>query len=302
MTTSPHTTTFVRAGLQWLSAAALSLTALAAGAQPAAAPGAGFADPQGAPRLEVAAEASPARPAAAVDTLATVRNRGTLRVGVAVNEPMVMHDRQGALVGYSIDLARRLADDLGVQVEFVETSWSQIVPELLARRFDVISSGLWVTLPRALVVNFTDVAASQGIHLVSGRSAATRRSVADFDRPGTRIVVYAGTQQEQVATRLFPRATLVKVSGDSDHLLPVLAGQAHAALVPTVAPQLLLRAAPGKLFLPLAQPLSQSITAMAIRKGDADFLSYLNTWLAVHRAEGWLEERAHHWSAANGTK
>lgn len=262
-----------------------------------AAPGAGFADPQGAPRLEVQAEPDAVlRTAPAVDTLATIRKRGTLRVGVAVNQPMVMHDRQGQLVGYSVDLARRLADDLGVKLEFVETSWSQVVPELLARRYDLIASGLWVTLPRALVVNFTDVAASQSIHLVAGKGAAGRRNAADFNRPGTRIVVYAGTAQEELAARLFPQAALMKVAGDSDHLAPVLAGRADAALVPTFAPQVLARSAPGRLFLPLDRPLASSVTAMAIRKGDADFLAYLNTWLAVHRADGWLDDRALHWS------
>jgi len=280
---------------------ALMLVALGPAAwaqQAASAPGAGYADPQGAPRLEVVTESGAVSPAAPIDTLATIRKRGTARVCVAVNEPMVMHDRQGALVGYSIDLAARLADDLGVKLELVETSWSQVIPELLARRCDLISSGLWVTLPRALVVNFTDAAAVQGIQLVAGKGASTRHAVSDFNKPGTRIAVYAGTVQEQVASRLFPLARLVKVNGDADHLAPVLAGKADAALVPTIAPQLLLRGAPGRLFLPLDKPLASSVTAMAIRKGDADFLSFLNSWLMVHRAEGWLDERAHHWSSA----
>lgn len=264
-----------------------------------AASGAGYADPQGAPPLQAVAEPDAVqRSAPAVDMLATIRKRGPLRVGVAVNEPMVMHDRQGQLVGYSVDLARRLADDLGVKIEFVETSWSQVIPDLLARRFDLVASGLWVTLPRALVVNFTDVAASQGIHLVAGKGAAGRHHAADFNRAGTRIVVYGGTVQEELATRLFPQATLLKVAGDGDHLAPVLAGKADAALVPTFAPQVLARSAPGRLFLPLDRPLASSVTAMAIRKGDADFLAYLNTWLAVHRADGWLDERAMHWTTA----
>lgn len=85
-------------------------------AQPA---GGGYANPQGAVQRQAPTEAAPVPPAPPIDMLATVRNRGSVRVCVAVNEPMVMHDRSGALAGYSIDLAERLAEDLGVKLELV---------------------------------------------------------------------------------------------------------------------------------------------------------------------------------------
>jgi polar amino acid transport system substrate-binding protein len=52
------------------------------------------------------------------------------------------------------------------------------------------------------------------------------------------------------------------------------------------------------LFLPLGKPLSSTFTAMGVRKGDPDFLNYLNTWLAFQRDEGWLGERTAYWSSA----
>jgi polar amino acid transport system substrate-binding protein len=232
-----------------------------------------------------------------VDTLATIRKRGALRVGVAINEPAVMHDADGALVGLSVDIASRLADDMGVRVEFVETSWSSIIPDLVNRQFDVIVSGLWVTIPRALVVNYSSPTAVEGIYVIASRAAAARLKVpADLDRPGTKIVVYAGTLQERLAARRFPQATLVRVSGDTDQLAPVLAGQADAVLVPTFAPQVIARSAPDQLAMPFAQPLSSAATAFGVRKGDPDFLNFLDSWLAVQRAEGWIDERAAHWA------
>jgi len=232
-----------------------------------------------------------------VDTLATVRKRGVLRVGVAISEPTVMHDANGKLVGFSIDAARRLAEDMGVDVEFVETSWSGIIPDLLNRESDLIMSGLWVTVPRALVINFTTPTAVEGIHVIAGREAAARlKTPADLDRAGTKIVVYAGTLQERLAARRFPKATLVKVSGDADHLAPVLAGEADAALVPTFAPEVIVRAAPDRLALPFAKPLSSASAAIGVRKGDFDFVNFLESWLAVQRDEGWLDERTSFWA------
>jgi polar amino acid transport system substrate-binding protein len=267
--------------------------AQAAGSAPAAdTPSAGAAS-----RRLVARDIEPVYRGGTIDTLATIRKRGVLRVGVALSEPTVMHDADGKLVGFSIDAARRLADDLGVGLEFVETSWSGIIPDLLNREFDLIMSGLWVTVPRALVINFTTPTAVEGIHVIAGREAAARlKTPADLDRAGTKIVVYAGTLQERLAARRFPKATLVKVSGDADHLAPVLAGEADAALVPTFAPEVIVRAAPDRLALPFAKPLSSASAAIGVRKGDFDFVNFLESWLAVQRDEGWLDERTTYWA------
>ena len=117
----------------------------------------------------------------------------------------------------------------------------------------------------------------------------------DFNRPDVRIVVYAGTIQEGLAARLFPRAQLVKVEGDADQLEPVLEGKAHAALLITPTPDLVVRSAPDQLFLPAGSALQMTATAAGIRKGDPDFLNYLNSWLAFQRQSGFIDERTNYW-------
>jgi polar amino acid transport system substrate-binding protein len=172
-----------------------------------------------------------------------------------------------------------------------------VIPDLLHRQFDLVATGLWVTLPRALVVNFTTATATEGVYLVASQNrAAGKRTLADFNQPGVTVAVFAGTGQPALARRLLPNATLVEVIDDT--LVPVLQGRADAALVPTLSPQAVVRAAPDQLFLPLAQPLASATAAMAVRKGDADFLAFLNTWLALQRDAGWLDERLLHWSTA----
>lgn len=279
-------------------AAAATLAAPAAHAQPRSAnPGGGFVDPAGPPRRPPPADVEPIWHAPSLDTLAMVRKRGVLRVGVVGVEPMVMRNRAGEFVGFSVDLARRLADDLGVAVEFVPSSWANVIPDLLERRVDLIASGLWVTPARALVVNFTTPTVVEGVYLVADRSqAAGRRTKEDFNRPGVTIAVHAGTVQETAAQRLFPRASLLRLT-DED-LGAVLPGRAQAALVPSLSPEVLLRGAPDRLVLALDQPVARSPAAIAVRKGDPDFLTFLDTWLALQRADGWLAERAAHWSTS----
>ncbi len=220
-----------------------------------------------------------------------------LRLGVAASDPAVMHDAQGQLIGLSIDIGRRLVDDMGVQVQFVETSWSRVIPDLLERHFDLIVSGLWVTPTRALVLNFSNPTGSEGIYLVAHRSlAAGKTSLGDFNHPEVRLVAYAGTMQELLARRDFPKATLVLVKGDENHLEPLLGNEAHAALVPSFAPPARVEAAPDRLVLPLDErPVASAHTAVAMRKRDPDLLNYVNTVLEFRRASGCLAERTRHW-------
>lgn len=259
-----------------------------------------YADPEGAVNAPLPRDIEPVYKELGVDVMATVHKRGALRVGVAISEPTVMHDGKGQLIGFSVDLARQLAEDLGVRLELVETSWARIIPDLIDRRFDLCVSGVWVTPARMLVVNFSTPTSTEGIYLIGNKTlASSMKSIEAFNKPDVRVSVYAGTLQERIAMRVLPRATLIRVEGDDDHLAPVLEGKAHAALVPTFAPDVLVRLAPDKLLLPLAEPLQSTVTAMAVRRGDPDFLTYLNNWLLIHSVQsgdGWLKERAKFWS------
>lgn len=287
----------------WLTAAALAAATVPAHAQPVARnPGAGFADPsrplmQPAPFGDGVIWRAPG-----VDTLATVRLRGVLQVCVVPVEPMVMNTQDGGFAGYSVDLARKLADDIGVQVAFVPSGWGLVIADLVQRQCDLIASGLWVTVPRALAVNFSSPTAHDGVYLVASQSAAPGKiAVSDFDLPGTTVAVYAGTPQEALARRLLTRATIA-ASAD-DPVQAVIDGKAQAALAPSLVPQALLQAAPGQLYLPRSTPLASMPSAMAVRKGDPDFLRFLDTWLGLQRDSGWLEERLLFWSnSANWPK
>ncbi|WP_164885072.1 transporter substrate-binding domain-containing protein [Rubrivivax rivuli] len=282
-------------------ALALALAGLAAStAASAQTPPAGGDLPVGAVTSTAAAgkaDVAPVMRPPAVDTLATIRRRGVLRVGVITVEPMVMRSASGELSGYSIDLMRRMAQEMGVAVEFIETKSLFMMQELLDGRFDLLATGLWMTTERAMIINFSEPTASEGVHLVANKARAGKRlQLADYNQPEVKIAVYSNTAQEKLARRVFPKAQVVRVDGNE--LLPVIQGAVHAALVPTLAPASLLTRAPEKLFLPRGeQAVSHTPVALGLRKGDPDFLNFLNTWLSLRRGEGWLEERAAFWAA-----
>jgi polar amino acid transport system substrate-binding protein len=229
-------------------------------------------------------------------TLDVVRRRGVLRVGVSTFVPWAMHAKSGELIGFEIDLAKQLAEDLGVTAEFVPAAYPNLLDDLLADRFDIIASGMSITPARALVANFSIPVAESYVRLVASREkAAGVRTAAGFDRPEVTIGVRAGAIGEDVARKAFPKATIPTFEDVDAALDAVLTGKVTAFVAKSPAPELLLAKAGSKLFLPLADPLARSREAFVVRKGDPDLLSFLDTWIRYHQDTGWLAEKHKYW-------
>ena len=75
--------------------------------------------------------------------LAEIRQRGVLRVGLDASfPPFESLDEDGQVVGLDADIARAIADDLGVEVQFVNIGFDGLYDALLIKRVDVLLSGL----------------------------------------------------------------------------------------------------------------------------------------------------------------
>ena len=85
-----------------------------------------------------------------------VMRKGTLRVGLSSFVPWAMQDKKGEWIGFEIDVAKKLAEDMGVKIEFVPTKWEGLIPSLLTGKFDLIIAGMTGTPQRALKINFTN--------------------------------------------------------------------------------------------------------------------------------------------------
>ena len=85
----------------------------------------------------------------------SILKRGKLKVGMSTFVPWAMRNKKGELIGFEIDVAKKVAEDMGVKIEFVPTAWSGIIPALIAGKFDAIIGGMSVTPQRNLTINFT---------------------------------------------------------------------------------------------------------------------------------------------------
>lgn len=233
---------------------------------------------------------------AAGSVLETIKKRGSIRVGLSTFVPWAMRDKNGELIGYEIDVAKQLAEDMRVKVEFVPTAWDGIIPALLAGKFDVVIGGMTITPERNLTVNFTQPYANSGTHLVANKElAASFKSLEDFNKPDVVLAVRRGATPATAAKRLMPKATLRQFDEDALALQEVLNGKAHAFVTSTPTPAFEALKHPDKLFLPIPEPFVQGAEGFALRKGDPDALNFFNNWILLRQQDGWLKEHHDYW-------
>jgi polar amino acid transport system substrate-binding protein len=235
-------------------------------------------------------------PAQAEGLLETIQKRGKLMVGMSTFVPWAMRDKSGNLIGFEIDVATKLAADMGVQVEFVPTAWSGIIPALLAEKFDVIIGGMGITAQRNLTVNFTAAYSNSGQMMAANLALAKGASIEDLNKADVNLTCRRGVIGCTILEKTFPKATILQFDDDAQAFQEVLNGNAHAVISSAPKPAFWAEANPDKIEVAFgAKPLSTSIEGFALRKGEHDALNFFSNWIHVNTANGWLKERHDYW-------
>jgi polar amino acid transport system substrate-binding protein len=225
-----------------------------------------------------------------------IQKEKVLRVGMSTFVPNAMKDKQGEFIGFEVDVAKKLAKDMGVKIEFVSTAWSGIIPALLTGKFDVIIGGMGITPERNLKVNFTIPYEYSGMSMVANIAKAKGfSSIDDFNKKEVVLAARLGTTAEQAARKYMPNATLKLFENESQALQDLHIGRVHAFVSSAPLPAFHALKYPKKLFVPLEENFTQEPIGFALRKGDHDALNFLNNWILNNHANGFLKERQKYW-------
>jgi polar amino acid transport system substrate-binding protein len=233
---------------------------------------------------------------ASSSVIEAIKQRGTLQVGLSTFVPWSMHSKDGELIGFEIDVAKKLAEDMGVEVEFVPTAWDGIIPARIAGKFDVIISGMTVTPERNLTINFSDAYAHSGMRLIANKKHEGRLGkMADFDSPDVTFSLRRGSTPVAYAKEVFPNANLLLFDDDGASIQEVVNDNSDATLGYEPNPSTWLLDYPDQIYLPFDDLLNAGSEAFALRKGDPDALNFFNNWIALRWQDGFLQERNDYW-------
>ena len=142
-------------------------------------------------------------------TLDQIKESGTIVIGVFSDKnPFGYVDENGEYAGYDIELAERLAKDLGVEVEYVSTEAASRVEYLETGKVDVVLANFTVTPERAEAVDFAEPYMNVSLGVVSHDDNV----ITDLSQVGSddKVIVITGTTAETYLTANNPEITLQK--------------------------------------------------------------------------------------------
>ena len=213
----------------------------------------------------------------------SVKKAGVLRCGAAVAPPYVMRDpKTGAYSGFFSDLCRDFGENvLKVKVEFVDTTWDNIVAGLQSEKWD-LSMALNDTPEREQAVAFSSGATDYNVSFVYNKNnpkiPQAVRAIADIDKPGVTIAVMSGTSQDKAISAVLKQAQIMRLPGNDETRLALISKRADLLADANITNMLLTEAHPEWAvgFNP-TPPLAQQEVAFGLRKdtptADVDVLN-----------------------------
>ncbi len=211
-------------------------------------------------------------------TLEKILKRGELLIGTESGyPPFEMTDKKGNIVGFDIDIAKEIAKAMGVKLKIINTAFDGIIPALTTKKFDIIISGMTITQERNLKINFSDP------YMIVGQTITSYEQLNDQKYIVTSKL---GTTGEQAIKRFIPKAQYKSFEGSGAAALEVAMGKADAIVydLPFCATFIGTQGKNNLTFLD--EPFTYEPLAFGIRKGDPDFLNWLNNFLRQLKNDG----------------
>jgi ABC-type amino acid transport substrate-binding protein len=223
--------------------------------------------------------------ARAQSALNDVKKRGKMIVGVKTDfPPFGSVDAAGTNVGFDVDVSHELAKALfgdPNKLELVSVTSGNRIPYLQSGKIDIIVATVTVTDERRKVVEFSDPYFLSGALLLVPKTSAINDTK---DLNGKKVAVIQGAITDQDIAELAPQATRLKYGKVTEAVLAVKAGHADAFAQDDI---LILKLAKDNPDLRVAgKPFQPRPYGIAVRKGDTEFIGWVNAQLKRMHADG----------------
>ncbi|MFD1694714.1 ABC transporter substrate-binding protein [Roseibium aestuarii] len=200
----------------------------------------------------------------------------------------------GQLVGFDIEIAKALCEEMKAECEFVVQDWDGIIPALLAGKFDAIIASMSITEERKQKVDFTGKYYNTGPAIAVPKDSKLT-GVTDEDLKGALLGAQSSTTHSNYAEEKFPSAELKLYPTSDEYKLDVAGGRIDAVIDDVVVLSEWLASDDGaccKLLGTLTPDpkINGEGAGIAIRKEDQDLKEKLNAAIQAIRANGKYEE------------
>ena len=146
-------------------------------------------------------------------TIERIQERGKLLVGTTGDyRPLSYREADGNYWGFGIEMAEKIAERIGVGIEYVPTSWPTLTADVQTepQTFDLAIGGITITDTRKETMLMSDGYLANGKTILCRAADADRyQSLADIDKPEVRVMVNPGGLNEKFANENLTHATII---------------------------------------------------------------------------------------------
>jgi Na+/H+-dicarboxylate symporter len=229
--------------------------------------------------------------------LETILERGTLRVGYFKDHlPFAFTNAHTKLVGFDVEMAHRLAKELGVTLEFIRLDQNNMAESLNSGQADIIMSGLVTTAQRVRSMTLsksymdTTLAFIVKDHWRDEFSQWETIQQLDFPRIGVPKVHYFTS----IISDRLPKAKIVPMDSvreyfrkEWENLDAFALGAETSAAWTLVYPNF-------QVTVPLPNPVKIPL-AYAMPRGESDMVDFINTWIDLKKKDHTIDVLFEHW-------
>ena len=230
--------------------------------------------------------------------LQRILETGVLRVGTTGDfRPMSFRDpKSSEYAGHDIEVAKELAKDLGVKVEFVATDWKTLLNGIQTDKYDVAMSGISMNVDRAKVAAFTLPYMEFGtVPVIRKKDTGRFKSWNDIDKPNVTVATTLGTVFDQQAKEYFKVAKRKQVEAPALSYQEVLAGRAEVCITSNVEAASLVQTYPELAIVPVDRARSRRPASLLVAQEDVVWLNFLNQWITMKRTQEFFEGLQKKW-------
>ncbi len=222
-----------------------------------------------------------------------------LRVGITSDAPPIVYKEQGEIVGLEADLAHGLAAEMGMEVEFVELDWADLIPALEAGRIDIIMSGMSITQVRRFRVAFCQPYMRAGL-MALVRTADARRFSGPLGFVGgdETVAVQEGTTGDHFVQRYMKRAKRKGYATVTESYDALRKGKVDLMVHDAPVVWRLAADDPAAGLVPAPTNLTVEYYAWAVRRDDGALLLAANSALTKWMLDGTLLRLTLRWVPA----
>ncbi len=228
-------------------------------------------------------------------TVEEIKSRGTVNIGMLVDfAPFGIINEKGEPDGYDADVAKLLAEDLGVKVNIVPVTGPNRIPYLLSGQVDILVASLGITPERAEQVDFSQGYAGIEIFVYGDVNTEVKEAA---DLAGKNVAVARASTQDTSITAVAPEGTNIqRFDDDASAVQALLSGQVPLMGASNVVVSQVNSVAPDRFDVKFS--LRQQSQGIATRPGQTELMEHINAFLAKAKESGKLNELHEKWVSA----